>query len=61
LKYEDLVGDLDRILEEISQFLKKEIRATSIPERDRIAGIDGRHVRSQEAARELPDEYLNLL
>ena len=45
LKYEDMVKNLPKTLKNISDFLKRDIIKESIPDRNTIAGIDGRFVK----------------
>ena len=45
LRYESMKTDLPQILEEISDFLQCDIRSASIPDRNTIAGTDGRWVK----------------
>jgi hypothetical protein len=47
LKYEQLVNDYPSVLKSISDFLHKEIINTKIPDRDTIAGVDGKWVRKK--------------
>lgn len=47
LKYEQLRDDLPEALTSISSFLNTEIINTNIPDRNTIAGIDGRWVKSK--------------
>lgn len=47
LKYEQLRNDLPNTLKSISEFLEEEILNTSVPDRNTIAGIDGRWVRKK--------------
>ena len=60
LRYEDMVNNLPGVLEQLHRFLEHEVVAGTIPERQDIAAIDGRHVREKNAVRDLPDEYLGL-
>lgn len=46
LRYEQLRDDLPPVLERIGAFLGRGIRSRTVPERDRIAKVDGRWVRS---------------
>ncbi len=47
LKYEQLLNDYPSVLKDIGEFLHKEIINTRIPDRDTIAGIDGKWVRKK--------------
>lgn len=47
VKYEEIISNLPRILEEISAFLECDILANRIANRDTVAGVDGRWVRSK--------------
>ena len=47
LKYEDLNHQLPHVLEQISQFLQRDIIHTTIPDRAAIAQDDGRWVRNE--------------
>lgn len=47
LKYEQLRDDLPAALQNISEFLKVEIKSTTIPDRNSIASIDGQWVRKK--------------
>jgi len=60
LRYEDMVDALPLVLQKISSFLGREIVAGSIPERQEIAAIDGRHGHDKKAALDLPEEYTGL-
>jgi hypothetical protein len=60
LKYEDMVSNLEETLQAVSLFLGKEIVAHQIPDRESIAGVDGRHVRKKIADRHFPEQYLEL-
>ncbi|HEY4697175.1 MAG: hypothetical protein A3J49_12195 [Gallionellales bacterium RIFCSPHIGHO2_02_FULL_57_16] len=59
LKYEDMVNNLPVILNRISVFLKREITSESIPDRNIIAGADGRWVKTEASWKsELSDDLL---
>lgn len=45
LKYEDIVGGLTSVLDELSVFLAAPPKSTRVPARSEIAGVDGRWVR----------------
>jgi hypothetical protein len=47
VKYEELRSDLPLVLDRISRFLKRDILSYQIPDRDTIAGVDGRWVRRE--------------
>lgn len=51
IRYEDMAGNLPEVLSKISSFLDRPILATKIPDRNAIAGIDGRWVRNQSDCR----------
>ena len=44
LKYEDITSNFEKILEQLSQFLHRDIIAKELPNRDRLAKIDGRWI-----------------
>jgi hypothetical protein len=47
VKYEDMLSDLPQVLEKISDFLKRDILANQIPDRDAVASVEGRWVRAK--------------
>jgi hypothetical protein len=47
IKYEEIIGNLPGILEDISAFLSRDILADRIADRDAIVSVDGRWVRSK--------------
>jgi hypothetical protein len=47
LRYEDMINNLPGVLNSISEFLKRDILKKSIPNRNTIAGVDGRWVTSK--------------
>ncbi len=47
IKYEEMTGDLPRVLEKISVFLKRDIVTNQIPDRDTVASLEGRWVRNK--------------
>lgn len=51
IKYEDMADNLPEVLKSISSFLRRPILATTIPDRNDIAGVDGRWVRNQCGAK----------
>jgi hypothetical protein len=60
VKYEDMTGDLPRVLEQISTFLKCDILTSRIPDRDTMAGLEGRWVRTQSDWRlKIPDVLMD--
>ena len=61
LKYEDLLSDKDTNLQKISNFLKVELISSSVPDRNKIASIDGRWVNQQSNWEdEMPKEAIKL-
>jgi hypothetical protein len=48
LRYEQMVGDLPTAVKAMSAFVGLEAKSTTIPDRDAIAGVDGRWVRAKE-------------
>ena len=61
LRYEELLSDLHTVLETLSTFLDAEIIKTKIPERETIAGVDGRWVRNKSDWREvMTDKHIEL-
>ena len=48
LRYEDMVTDLPKTLSSVGEFLNRPATRSTIPDRDTIAGADGRWVRSRE-------------
>ncbi len=47
IKYEDIIGNLPTILDQLSQFLNRKIIANNIPGRDDMASIEGRWIRKK--------------
>ena len=47
IKYEDLVGNLPAVLVLLREFLNREIIKTEVPDRNAIAGVDGRWVKQK--------------
>lgn len=47
IKYEEMTDDLPHVLEKISVFLKHDIVKNEIPDRDTVASLEGRWVRSK--------------
>ena len=59
LRYEDILGDFESSLNNISDFLGREIVSNNLPSRDKIAENDGKWVRKKTDCREvLTDEDL---
>jgi len=59
LKYEDLSSDLSYTLSCISDFIQREPSHRQLPERDTIAGVDGRWVRHRTRWQDsFPDDLL---
>jgi len=52
LKYEDLVGKLPEVLQLLSDFLGCKLVAREIPDRNTIAGVDGRWVKQKSTWRD---------
>jgi len=60
LRYEDMKADLPLVLNRLSEFIQRDIVKTSIPDRNNIAGHDGRYVRRESDWRsELSGECLD--
>lgn len=51
LRYEHVVDDLPGTLQALSDFIKRPITSTILPDRNAIAGVDGRWVKSKANAR----------
>ena len=51
LEYEQMKDNLPAVLNEISDFLKRDIISQSIPDRNTIAGVDGRWVKKKKGWR----------
>ena len=65
LRYEQMVSDLPAILQKISDFLKRDIVKSSIPDRNEIAKMDGHVVRKKsdwrsEFTDELTDKFFQI-
>ena len=61
LKYEDLLSDKDTNLQKIANFLKVELISCSVPDRNKIALIDGRWVNQlSNWEDEMPKEAIKL-
>lgn len=59
VRYEDMTADLPRVLEQISAFLKRDILTDRIPDRETVAGLEGRWVRTQSDWKsKIPDVLL---
>jgi len=61
LKYEDMLGDLPKVLNDVSEFIGSDIISTNIPKREDIAGSDGRWVRKKSDWREhMTNEHIKI-
>lgn len=59
LKYEDMADDLPRVLRALSAFLKREPSGNRLPDRQALAGIDGRWVgRKTDWRSQMPPDLL---
>jgi len=60
LEYETMKENLPLILNAISDFLQRDILSTSVPDRNTIAGVDGRWVKKKnDWVSEFPENLLN--
>jgi hypothetical protein len=60
VKYEDMIDNLPRVVEQLAAFLKCTPIADRIPPREEIADVDGRWVRSGRREDSFPPEHLEL-
>ena len=49
LEYEDMINNLPAILNSVSDFLKRDVINKSLPDRNTIAGVDGRWVKTKNS------------